>query len=334
VRGIGEPPRIAGAVGPGALVGHIYTSDPSAHVFDGKVYVFVSHDRDSGVAESVDGDQFDMIEYRLLSMDDVGGPVTDRGTILRKDDVPWAARQLWAPDAAAHAGTYYLYFPAKDRDGVFRIGVARAGSPEGPYVAEPRPIDNSFSIDPTVFKDDDGTFYMYFGGIRGGQLQRWRDGRYDPDGSEPGGDEPALGPRVARLRTDMLGFDEQVREVQVVDAENRPLRASDTDRRFFEAAWVHKFNGTYYLSYSTGETRFISYATGDSPYGPYTHRGVILQPVTGWTTHHSIVRIQEGWFLFYHDSVLSGGRTHLRNVKVLPLQHNSDGTIQTLDPYR
>ena len=92
-------------------------------------------------------------------------------------------------------------------------------------------------------------------------------------------------------------------------------------------------NGTYYLSYSTGDTHYLVYATAPSVYGPYTYRGRILEPVQGWTTHGSIVEFQGKWYLFYHDTQLSG-KTHLRNIKVTQLTYNSDGSIQTISPVK
>ena len=109
--------------------------------------------------------------------------------------------------------------------------------------------------------------------------------------------------------------------------------AGDHNRRFFEASWMHKYNGKYYFSYSTGDTHFIAYAIGDNPYGPFTYQGVILNPVVGWTNHHSIVEFKGKWYLFYHDSELSGGQTHLRNIKVTELTHRPDGTIETINPF-
>ena len=76
-------------------------------------------------------------------------------------------------------GKYYLYFPAKNSDEIFRIGVAVSDSPTGPFMPEPEPIKGSYSIDPAVFTDDDGKYYMYFGGIWGGQLQSYRNNRYN-----------------------------------------------------------------------------------------------------------------------------------------------------------
>jgi hypothetical protein len=312
------------------LISSIYTADPSAHVFDGKLYIYPSHDVEAGVPENDLGDHFDMKDYHVLSMDSAAGSITDHGVALSVKDVPWAKRQLWAPDAAFNNGTYYLFFPAKDSADIFRIGVASASSPSGPFKAEPRPIKGSYSIDPAVFKDDDGSFYMYFGGIWGGQLQRWQKGKYDSTyGQEPTEKELALNPKVAKLASDMKSFAEPVKDLRIVDKEGNPLLAGDHDRRFFEASWMHKYNGKYYFSYSTGDTHYIVYATGDNPYGPFTYQGVILNPVEGWTNHHSIVEHNGRWFLFYHDTELSG-KTHLRNIKVTELKHKADGSIETI----
>jgi len=315
------------------LVTHMYTADPSAHVFNGKLYIYPSHDIETDVPASPEGDSFDMKDFHVLSMDNVGGEVVDNGEALNIKDVPWASRQLWAPDAAEKNGKYFLYFPAKDKSNIFRIGVATSDSPTGPFKAEAEPIKNSFSIDPAVFKDDDGSHYMYFGGIWGGQLQRWSTGSYQAEDVYPASNEPALSPKIARLNDDMLQFAEAPRDVKIVDGGGVPILGTDTNRRFFEAAWVHKYNDKYYFSYSTGDTHYIAYAIGDTPYGPFTYKGVVLTPVLGWTSHHSIVEHQGQWYLFYHDSSLSGGDTHLRSVKVTELTHNDDGTIKTIDSY-
>lgn len=315
------------------LVTHIYTADPSAHVFEGKIYVYPSHDFEAGVPQDDLGSHFAMRDYHVLSMDEVGGEVTDHGIALDVDQVPWADRQMWAPDAAEKNGTYYFFFPAKDKDGVFRIGVATASTPAGPFTPQANPIEGSFSIDPSVFQDTDGNYYMIFGGIWGGQLQRWRTGSYVGEDTYPAAEEPALAPKMARLSDDLLSFAEPLRDVVIQDENGVPLTAGDNQRRFFEASWIHKYNGTYYLSYSTGDTHNIAYATSDNVYGPYTYRGVVLEPVIGWTNHHSIVEFNGQWYLFYHDSSLSGGQTHLRSIKMTELTHNPDGTIQTINAY-
>ena len=315
------------------LVTHIYTADPSAHVFEGKLYVYCSHDIEGGVAFNDDGAHFYMEDYHVLSMDSPDGPATDCGLALHVSEVPWAERQMWAPDAACRDGRYYLYFPAKTAEGLFRIGVAVGEHPAGPFTPQPRPIDGTYSIDPSVFADDDGEHYLLFGGIWGGQLQKYRDNAYDAGNEEPRDGEPALGPRIARLRADMLELDEPTREVQILDEQGRPLRADDHNRRYFEGPWLHKYEGRYYLSYSTGNTHLLCYAVGDNPYGPFTYQGQVLRPVVGWTTHHSICEYEGRWYLFYHDALLSGGVTHLRSVKMVELQHDAEGRIVPINPY-
>ena len=321
------------------LVTHIYTADPSAHYFNGKIYIYPSHDIDAGEAFDDLGSHFAMEDYHVISMDSIDSKAVDNGVALHVDDVPWAKQQMWAPDANEKDGKFYLFFPAKDYEGIFRIGVAISDSPTGPFKAEPKAIEGSFSIDPAVFKDDDGAYYMYFGGLWGGQLQRWRTGVFNADQPEsptaflPADDEPALLPLVAKMSEDLLAFGETPKALEILDENGDLLLSGDNDRRFFEAAWLHKHNGKYYFSYSTGDTHCICYAIGDSPYGPFIYTGRILNPVVGWTSHHSVCEIEGKTYLFYHDSSLSKGVTHLRSVKVAELKYRQDGTIITLNPY-
>jgi hypothetical protein len=320
------------------LVTHLYTADPSAHVFDGKIYIYPSHDIDAGEAFDDLGSHFAMEDYHVFSMDHPDAETVDHGVALHIKDVPWAERQFWAPDAAHKNGTYYLFFPAKDYDGIFRIGVALSNTPAGPFIPQEQAIKNSFSIDPAVFEEDN-TYLLYFGGIWGGQLQRWRTGSFTADGEGPfvhlpNDDEPALCAKVARLNDDLLEFNEKPKDVIILDEEGKPLLQGDTERRFFEAPWVHKYNGKYYFSYSTGDSHYICYGIGDNPYGPFIYKGRILNPVVGWTSHHSIVEFNEKWYLFYHDSSLSKGVTHLRSIKCIELTYDEYGNIDTIDPYR
>ncbi len=289
------------------LVSHIYTADPSAHVFDGKIYIYPSHDVDAGDAFDDLGSHFAMEDYHILSMDNPTAETIDHGVALHVKDVPWADKQMWAPDASEKDGTYYLFFPAKGHDGIFRIGVATSASPTGPFKPQPEAIKKSFSIDPAVFKDDDRSYYMYFGGIWGGQLQRWRTGAFKSEQAEspvaflPEDHETALCAKIVKLRDDLLEFAETPKDIVI--------------------------------SYSTGDTHYICYAIGDNPYGPFTYAGRILEPVVGWTSHHSICQFKNKWYLFYHDSSLSKGVTHLRSVKVTELIHDENGFIQTIKPY-
>ncbi|OAL52352.1 Arabinanase/levansucrase/invertase [Pyrenochaeta sp. DS3sAY3a] len=315
------------------IVTHVFTADPSAHVFNGKLYIYPSHDRETDIEDNDNGDQYDMNDYHVFSMDDVGGKVTDHGVVLKQEEIPWVSKQLWAPDAATKNGKYYLYFPARDKDGIFRVGVAVGDKPEGPFKPEPEPIKGSFSIDPASFVDDNGDAYLYFGGIWGGQLQCWTENTFIRANytNMEASSGPALTAKVAKLSDDMLSFTTAVTDVVILDEAGSPLQAADHDRRFFEAAWLHKYNGTYYFSYSTGDTHFLCYATGSSPLGPFTYGGRILEPVKGWTTHHSIAEFKGKWYLFYHDTALSG-KNHLRSVKIREIVYDAQGKISLAEP--
>jgi hypothetical protein len=304
-------------------------------VFNGKIYIYPSHDIDAGIPENDNGDHFAMKDYHIFSMDSVGGKVTDHGVALDTKDIPWAGRQLWAPDAAFKNGKYYLYFPLKDKKDVFKIGVAVSDKPEGPFKAEKEPIIGSFSIDPAVFTDTDGKTYMYFGGIWGGQLQRWKDGKYVNESKTDLEKDslPAINPQMAMLDKTMLQFAEKPKDIVILDKDGKQFLGGNHDKRFFEASWMHKYNGKYYFSYSTGDTHYICYAIGDNPYGPFTYQGIVLKPVIGWTNHQSIVEFKGKWYLFYHDTQLSGGKTHLRNIKVTELKYDENGKIFPIDAY-
>ncbi len=315
------------------LVTNIFTADPSAHVFDDKIYIYPSHDLDHDCPDDDNGDQYTMEDYHILSMDDIDAPCIDNGEALHMKDVPWVSGQMWAPDAAYKDGTYYLFFPAKDKDGIFRLGVATSKNPTGPFKPEPNYMEGSYSIDPAVLLDDDGKAYVYFGGLWGGQLEKWQTGSYVENAEGPAKDAKAIGPRVAELSEDLLSLKETPQEITILDEDGKPLTAGDEDRRYFEGPWMHKYNGLYYLSYSTGTTHYLVYAVGKSPKGPFTYKGRILEPVIGWTTHHSIVEYKGKWYLFYHDSSMSGGISHKRCVKFRELKYNPDGTIIPMKPY-
>ena len=310
-----------------------YMADPSVHVFGNRLYIYPSHDIETGAAFDDDGGHFQMRDYHVLSLsgNPLEAPVTDHGVILDVDQVPWAEKQMWDNDVVEKDGRYYLIFSAKDYNGVFHLGVAVSERPEGPFIPQEHPIRGSFSIDPCVFKDDDGEIYCYFGGLWGGQLQWYQSPRQlTKEGIDlgPAADKktqlhcpanvPALPSFVVRMSDDVLQFAEAPRSVIVVDADGEPLKAGDP-HRFFEASWMHKANGKYFFSYSTGDSHLLCMAVGDNPYGPFRFKCELLQPVVGWTTHHSIVRYEGRWWLFHHDCVPSNDITHLRSLKVMPL---------------
>ena len=304
-----------------------FMADPSAHVFNGKLYLYPSHDREGSVSENDNGDHFDMKDYHCLSLEDPdNGICVDEGMILSIEDIPWAGRQLWDSDVVEKNGRYYLMFCLKDRNDIFRMGIATSDSPTGPFKAEADPIRGSYSIDPCLFKDDDGEVYCYFGGIWGGQLQWYKDNKLIEFPILPKGTELAPQPRVVKMTGDVLQFDEAPRPVVILDSNHIPMQAENL-HHFFEASWMHKRGGKYYFSYSTGDTHMICYAVGDNPYGPFVYQGVLLEPVVGWTTHHSICEYNGKWYLFHHDSAPSGGKTWLRSLKVKSLDYDDEGRI-------
>ncbi|KAK1994823.1 family 43 glycosyl hydrolase [Colletotrichum falcatum] len=323
------------------LTSAIFTADPSAHVFNNQVYIYPSHDRMSNVTMSNNSNaKYDMVDYHIFSTSSLSpyDPAIDHGVALSIADIPWASSQLWAPDAAFKNDEYYLYFPVRNKQNIFQIGVAVSDKPEGPFKPDPEPIPGSYSIDPASFIDDDGQGYMYFGGLWGGQLQCYqKDNKYDPlwegDQAPNGTGVYALGPRVAKISSDMHQFDGEPKELQIFDPDtNQPLMADDHDRRFFEAPWMHKKGDTYYFSYSTGDTHYLVYATSKSPLGPFTYAGRILEPVIGWTTHHSILEYKGQWWLFFHDASMSNGTDYLRTVKFEPIFYDDDGKITINKP--
>ena len=232
---------------PRYLVSDMFTADPSAHVFNGRIYIYPSHDIDAGIPENDLGDHFDMRDYHVFSMDSVDGEVTDHGVALDVREIPWAGRQLWAPDVACKDGSWYLYFPMKDKNDIFRIGVAVSNKPEGPFIPCDHPVRGSYSIDPAMLDDGDNSFFICFGSLWGGQLQRFRNNKATECGHEPEDHEPALCAKIARLTDDMLELAEEPRDLFILDEAGNPLRAGDHNRRYFEGPWMHKYNGKYYF---------------------------------------------------------------------------------------
>jgi beta-xylosidase len=275
------------------FITEIYTADPAAHVWpDGRLYVYASHD----IAPPRGCDLMD--QYHVFSTDDMVH-WKDHGEILRASQVPWGRKEggfMWAPDCVYRKGTYYFYFPHPSGDEwnkTWKIGVATSSSPAGGFTVQGYLPDLEPMIDPCVFIDDDGLAYFYYGGggvCKGGKLM---DNMMEIDGSM----EPMEG---------------------LVD--------------FHEATWVHKRNGVYYLSYSDnndkdGKHNQLRYATSDSPLGPWTYRGIYMDPTDSFTNHGSIVEYKGQWYAFYHNSALSH-HDWLRSVCVDKLFYNEDGTIQ------
>jgi len=312
------------------LVTDLYTADPSAHVFNGKIYIYPSHDQTVYEREYEGADKYDMKDYHVYVMPDTKTFPEDLGCVLKLEDVPWAGKQLWAPDCVEKDGKYYFVFPAKDKEGFFRIGIAIGDSPGGPFKPEPNYLKGTYSIDPCMFPDTDGKYYLIFGGLQGGQLDQYIDNKWSADNKEPKGSEPARMPKIALMKYNMLELAEEPRDLIIVDEKGNYITSEDSKRRFFEAAWIFKKDDLYYFTYSTGSTHLLCYSISKSVYGPYTYRGVLLTPVLGWTTHHSVLEFNGKWYMFYHDSELSG-ENHKRNIKFTSLEFKENGDIITIN---
>jgi len=136
---------------------------------------------------------------------------------------------------------------------------------------------------------------------------------------------------VARLKEEMT-LNEHRTEVLIIDRSGEVL-LDDHVHRFFEASWVHKYNGKYYFSYSTKDTHFICYAIGDNPNGPYVFHGKILNPVGNWASNHSILEVENEWYLVYFDESLSPEMNLLQNMKVTKIDYLEDGSIISIDSF-
>jgi len=312
------------------LVDDLYTADPSAHVFNGAIYIYPSHDTTEDPVIEEDTDQYGMRDYHVYRMTSTEEKPEDLGVAFTLEDIPWALKQLWAPDCVETDGKYFFVFPARDKNKMFRLGIAKSDKPEGPFVPEKNYIEGSYSIDPCMFPDTDGKYYLVFGGIWGGQLDQYRNNKWSPDNHGPVGKEEAISPKIALMKDSLLEFAEEPRDLIIVDENGIPLTAEDENRRFFEGPWLFKKDDLYYFTYSTGTTHFICYATSTNVYGPYIYRGIILTPVLGWTTHHSILEFKGSWYLFYHDDERSK-IDHKRNIKFTSLHFNDDGTIEKIE---
>ena len=280
------------------LIRDQFTADPTARVFEGRVYVYPSHDVNCGTG------WFCMKDYHVFSSENLVD-WTDHGVIVTQEKVAWVdstKNSMWAPDCFEKDGKYYFYFPAianvkKGRFGM-AIGVAISDTPYGPFTPEPEPIEGVSGIDPNVFMDRDGQAYLYWAGMGG--------------------------LRGARLKENML---ELAAEPQVIDSLPDGMK---------EGPFLFERNGIYYFTFPhvIKETEALVYCTGDNPMGPFEYRGIIMEehPSGCWTNHHSILEYKGQWYLFYHHNDLSPDFDKNRSICADSLFFNEDGTIPKVIP--
>jgi arabinoxylan arabinofuranohydrolase len=286
------------------LITDQFTADPTARVFEGRIYVYPSHDIKEPPGYTGRPKWFVMEDYHVFSSDNLTD-WKDHGVIVTRNDVPWAdknAYAMWAPDAVFKDGKYYFYFPAvpqvKENGPGFRIGVAIADKPYGPFKPMEAPIAGVKGIDPAVLIDKDGSAYLFY------SLDRIF---------------------VAKLKPNMLEIEGEPKVFDYL-----PKKGLQ------EGPFVFERNGIYYLTYPHVENKIerLEYATSTSPMGPYKWAGVILDESSSgcWTVHHSIVDWKGQWYLFYHDRDLSPSFDKNRSIRADKLFFNADGTIQKVTP--
>ena len=278
-----------------------FTADPTARVFNNKVYLYPSHD--IFPPEGQRQDWFCMEDYNVFSSENLTD-WTDHGVIVSQNQVPWVrpdSYSMWAPDCVERNGKYYFYFPAAPKSGRgFSVGVAVADRPEGPFVPESEPIKGVLGIDPCVLVDGDGQSYIYWSG---------------------------MGLRGAKLQPDMKQLDgeQQVMEGLPEGFKEGPFAFRRGDWYYLTFPWVRgsKENGA-------NPTETLAYAMSKSPLGPWDFKGLIMtEHANGcWTNHHSIVNYRGQWYLFYHHNPLSPRDDKRRSVQIEKLYFNADGTIR------
>jgi arabinoxylan arabinofuranohydrolase len=283
------------------IVQTIYTADPAPLVYNGRVYLYTGHDEDNST-------YFTMKEWRVWSSADMVN-WTDHGSPLNLASFSWASANAWAGQTVYRNGKFYWYVPMTVRStGQMGIGVAVSSSPTGPFTdAIGHPLVSNGQIDPTVFIDDDGPAYLYWG-------------------------NPDLW--YVKLNPDMVSYAGSPAKIPLTTA-GFGTRTGDAGRPtlFEEGPWVYKRNGLYYIVFAAKCcSEFIAYSTAPGPTGPWTYRGTIM-PTQGssFTNHPGVIDFNGGSYFFYHNGALAGGGGYTRSVAVEKFSYRSDGTIPTIN---
>ena len=290
------------AIAQNPIIRDQFSADPTARVFNGKVYLYPSHDIPAP-ENYARKDWFCMEDYHVFSSSDLAD-WTDLGVIVSQDNVPWVnanSYSMWAPDCIEKNGNYYFYFPANVKTGSgkgFGIGVAVADNPYGPFIPQPEPIKNINGIDPCVFIDKDGQAYIYY------SLNRIF---------------------AAKLKDNML------------ELATEPVVIGDLPTKgLVEGPYLFERNGIYYMTYPhvQNKTERLEYAISNNPLGPFKVTGVIMDesPTGCWTNHHSFIEYNGQWYLFYHHNDYSPKFDKNRSARIDSLFFNSDGTIIKVIP--
>jgi arabinoxylan arabinofuranohydrolase len=286
------------------VVQTVFTADPAPMVYNGTLYLYTSHDEDSA------SNTFVMKDWRCYSTTDMVNWV-DQGVILNTQQVTWSnGGSAYAGQCVARNGKFYWYFPTTSSDGQFCIGVAVSSSPTGTFtdIGHPlvpanlttAPSQHSWEdIDPTVFVDDDGQAYLYWGN----NMCYW-----------------------VKLNSDMISYSGTPTSIALTTAAFGP--------DYEEAPWLWKHNGLYYLAYVSSIPESIQYSTSSSPTGPWTYKGCIMPVQSGSNGNHpGIIDYNGKTYFFGFNQGLTNSGTYKRSVCVKQFTYNSDGTIPNLQGF-
>jgi len=286
-----------------------YTADPAPMVYNDTVFLYTSHDEDSTIKNF-----FTMNDWRCYSSSDMVN-WTDHGAVMSYKSFEWSRGDAWAGQCIYRNGKFYYYLPVNLKNGGNAIGVAVSDSPTGPFkdaIGKPLLIGNGY-IDPTVFIDDNGQAYLYWG-----NPNLWH----------------------VKLNKDMISYDKEYGIVKEdLKDENFGYREKKIDNRtasYEEGPWLFKRNSLYYLLYPAGGVpEHLAYSTAKSVTGPWTYGDTIMHVIKeggAFTNHPGYIEFKGKSYLFYHNGSLPGGGGFKRSVCIEPFKFNADGSIPLINP--
>ena len=296
--GIGTNTTVCKAQNP--IVQTLYTADPAPMVYDGALYVYTSHDEDGA-------QYYEMNDWRCYKTTDMQN-WTDLGSPMGYKTFSWATGDAWAGQCIERNGKFYYYVPVAVNGGT-AIGVGVANSPEGPFkdaIGKPLVGPGFGNIDPTVYIDNDGQAYLYWG-------------------------NPDL--KYVKLNSNMVSYTGSVQTVNLT-TQGFGTRTGNTSRKtlYEEGPWFYRRGNLYYMVYAaSGIPENICYSTSTSPTGPWTFRGVIMPSGGGsFTNHPGVIDYKGHSYFFYHNGQLPGGNGFQRSVAVEEFKYNPDGSFPTI----
>ncbi|KAK4673969.1 hypothetical protein QC763_506730 [Podospora pseudopauciseta] len=282
------------------IIQTIYSTDPAPLVHNGRVYLYTGHDEPGSTT-------FVMKDWRVFSSVDMVN-WQDHGSPMSLATFSWADANAWAGQTIQRNGKFYWYASMRRRNGAMAVGVGVSDSPTGPFRdALGRPLVENWGIDPTVWIDDDGQAYMYWG-------------------------NPGLW--YVKLNPDMVSYSGDINTVTLTTT-GFGTRSGNAERptTYEEGSWIYKRTGKYYMVFAASCcSEHIGYSTGPGPTGPWTYGGVVM-PTQGssFTNHPGVIDYQGSSYFFYHNGALPGGGGYTRSVCVEPFTYGANGSIPVIN---